>query len=145
VSIDNEFYIETSVDGHPICINGVSLSKKELLAELNALAEFQIKGWSALTEKDKRIKELEAKVPPEGLVWITREEHKDYEQQLKDIEKLKDALLDAACIKAKDLEKANTELVKSARLIADYLENEYGDTDGVIECRRMADKYEVKQ
>jgi len=40
---------------------------------------------------------------------------------------------------------SNAELVKSARLIADYLENEYGDTDGVIECRRMADKYEVKQ
>jgi len=41
--------------------------------------------------------------------------------------------------------KANAELVKSARLIADYLENEYGDTDGVIECRRMTNKYEVKQ
>jgi len=43
------------------------------------------------------------------------------------------------------LRKANAELVKSARLIADYLENEHGDTDGVIECRRMADKHEVKQ
>jgi len=43
------------------------------------------------------------------------------------------------------LKKSNAELVKSARLIADYLENEYGDTDGVIECRRMADKHEVKQ
>jgi len=43
------------------------------------------------------------------------------------------------------LRKANAELVKSARLIADYLENEYGDKDGFIECHRVADKYEVKQ
>jgi len=62
---------------------------KEVEQEIIGLEDHIIKMHIARLEANKKhqadVAELKANIPPEGLIWITREEHKEYEQQQSDI------------------------------------------------------------
>ncbi len=73
------------------------MSKNEELQGEIVDLEKQFKVLSSI-EYETRMenKKLKTQIPPKGLVWITREEHKDYEQQQSSIQLLANALKEAA-------------------------------------------------